>query len=436
MSRFSVRIHSNPSFDEPTKCTHVNLAENDVGTLIAYRCSEKDSKGVTPWMVVRIGHSGRHFLDCVPLAGSDDKPSFGDMRPLSWSASRIIGCYQEPASQTFADLYRDLVVELRETEGAGAVVRFLSEAAGDQGDLNADAWMTQLDGLPPADRALVLRSLCPTLRDEGSSAPRYIRAARLCDLADPAIADSALERVRKGFAAVGGAGTYEDVSFYLAAPIAMRSHRAEVAAASCAFLGKPVYDGRQTTAFQAIAAAKEPCPAVTGAIEHLCDEKIDCDGGLCTEAMLRPALQAWLDQAGPLDGGSRLWTSDMSPERAKLAAGWAQGPLPAGVMLSNARRGYAIDAGSGTPCLDPAAAGAPCHCDWTPRAYDLCTVPLDGGRVVMSQCSFGVDDKKRIIGDVRHVCSGAGTVCGNDYDCCIGLECKSGETDPRHCIAR
>jgi hypothetical protein len=425
LSDFYVRVHTNPPIDEPAACTHVDLAENDVGTLFAFRCSARDEKGVGPWTLIRLGKSGRHFRDCTPYVGQGDKPDFSAVRPLSFAAPRILACPHSFSDVGYANRYRDLVAELRETEGSTAVVHFLIDAAGNEGDLATTVWDDQVAALSESDRAIVFRSVCPALRDPGSNEPLYVRAALHCDLSDPRVGDSALERVKNGFAAPPGF----DTSFFSAAPIAMRTHPAEAAAAACANVDKlPYADLRVRVAHEAIAIGKLACPALS--VVGMCDPEIECDGGTCTPAELEAELRIWIDTAA-LDAGARSFEDKTSDRHAALAALYAQGPLPDSVTLPNARRHYAFVNGSGPPCFDKAEAGAPCTCDFGPSKYDICN--FDGGRIISSTCSFRVDDKKKTIDDVRHHCALAGVTCLADYECCMGFSCKSGETGPSKC---
>jgi hypothetical protein len=245
--------------------------------------------------------------------------------------------------------------------------------------------------------------------------------------------------VRRAFAdvPVDVSTIYWDSSFAPSAAIAMRSHAAEVGIASCAYVTKhAIDDGRLTVAYTAIAASKTPCPAITDALHSLCDESIDCDGGVCSQEMLRPEIQQWAEQAMLFNGSKRTFHQPSDVHRSLLAAGWVQGPLPADFTLTNARRNYAIDLGeAGAACWERAEAGVPCVCANAPVQWDLCTMKLDGGRFAAQTCSFFVDDKKKTIADPRHACGAAGAECVTEGDCCIETTCKAadGGIGPSHC---
>lgn len=431
MSDFSIRVHATTPFDEPTYCTKVNLAENETGTLVAFRCVDPQR---TPWTLIRLGKSGRHFLECAPPLDGDE-PDFGDVPPLAQAASKIVGCFESPASQTYGDVFKNLADELRETNGDQAVVRFMIEAAGSDGTTNGDPWTTQLAELKPSDRALVLKGVCPALLDASTTSMRWIHAAAECPLDDPAIGNVALERVRASFKdEPGDVSTlaYWDPSFAHAVLIAMRAHASEVATAGCAYLAQARSDIRALFAEAAIAYTKATCPNV-GKLYGLCDESLDCDGGLCTAETLRPEIERWAMQT--MADGGRTFASPSDSHRVLLAATYAQGPLPAEVALSNARRHYAIDLGTGTACFERGDAGVTCACSNAPSDYELCTMAVDGGRFTSQSCSFLVDDKKKTIGDPRHACGNAGDQCISDQDCCIQTTCKQpdGGIGPSHC---
>ena len=108
-------------------------------------------------------------------------------------------------------------------------------------------------------------------------------------------------------------------------------------------------------------------------------------------------LDGWRKLDAPLDdAGVRARTLPRPPHDPALVAIYALGPLPRDVALRNARRHYSVDPG---------------ECHTTLFDTHLCNLPLDGGRLVIDQCSFRADDKRKEVSGVADACDPADGGC-------------------------
>jgi hypothetical protein len=159
-----------------------------------------------------------------------------------------------------------------------------------------------------------------------------------------------------------------------------------------------------------------------------CADTLDCDGGLCTRDQLAADTADWneLIAMPESDAGTRSEPGLPRPERTRLLAAYARGPLSRAVVLANDRRRYpyaGTDAGL-LGCRDATLdAGALCSCSETTRDHDLCTLEPGATQLRWGACSIRVDDAHRRL-EARRVCEGEGAKC-NTYDrlCCRDLEC-------------
>jgi hypothetical protein len=102
ITSFSVRVHAEEVFDEPVACDHVDLAEDDAGKLVAFRCKGDDQ----PWTVLRLHGGQRRLRECNAPVGRGAVPAWSGLRPVSASVDRILGCMGNETGRLHAELMR------------------------------------------------------------------------------------------------------------------------------------------------------------------------------------------------------------------------------------------------------------------------------------------------------------------------------------------
>ncbi len=459
ITNFVLRVHTTPEIDHPIHCDHVDMAEDDAGKNVGYRC-----KGTDVWDVLRLRGADRYIYECKAPVGTGKKPSFDKLEALSRSADRVIGCISsyENAHPRWAELARSI----EEDEGATAATQFLVRTSA-RPIVSGDPWDATLLSRSDGVRSGVLASLCPSVERADASMPQYARAAAFCRLDGPNVAAAAVgqleallkrpvvlpssyggggEDVDAGRVVLtdGGPGDQGDalalshrMALEWAAVIAVTKAPVAAGHAACAAAPAAVEGGEhygagvspRRTALAVLAATKTKCDAARAWLATPpCGADLDCEGVLCPSTEVLPKLQAWAAQgAQPLDGGSRPSVTDPPPSRMTLLAfAYSQGPLDREITIRNARRHYEwADAGDVPSCADQDAGnGTPCRCDSTTVEWTLCGTPAATTRTRYEACSFHIDDAKKRLDDVRRVCHGLDESCLADHICCGGLECK------------
>ena len=84
---FTLRIETTPPITHRVRCDHVDMAEDDAGKLVAYRCKGKD-----PWNLIRLRGGDRYLEECAAPVGTKEKPDWTKVEPLSRSVERVFAC--------------------------------------------------------------------------------------------------------------------------------------------------------------------------------------------------------------------------------------------------------------------------------------------------------------------------------------------------------
>jgi hypothetical protein len=186
----------------------------------------------------------------------------------------------------------------------------------------------------------------------------------------------------------------------------------------------------------AIAASGVKCTEITKSPQAQCGPSILCNGHICEKAEIAAEIADWTTLQPTITNGYRKPSLTVSDTHLRLYAMYNEGPLPPEVFLRQGRLEYTIDRGDGGPrCEDRNDAGTPCECSYPPSVDKLCDAPVDGGRYVFGNCSFRIDDKKKVVGDSRHACIESSTsYCLDDKDCCLGLSCELVDGQGSRCV--
>lgn len=437
-SRFSVRVHTEPPFDEPTVCERVELAEDQSGMNVAFRCS-----GTTEWDVLRLRGNGRHIRECQPPVGTSAKPDFAALRSLVDIAPKLLDCAESSeSSQYFLKFTRsaEVVTSVREEAGSGAAIALVLSAVARSAafDLSRkeDSWEAMFAALTMSERASALPKVCENLVHEDTEPLAYLHALRWCSLGNEEVLGSvALVRLQRW---LHKSKEEPVLSSYLdwIARLASRAHPTAAGEIACAS-GKSLFVGFGNPAAKLlvtlIARARIHCSALVAAPRQVpCARRgFDCDGGLCPAAELTNELAAWARDLNEVDdAGARnlRFEESLDDDRVVLAAAYAQGPLPREILIPNARRLYEISDAE-PPCENSELAeDTPCR--WSP-GETLCTVPIDTHEVLMNSCKIRIDDVHRKL-EAVHRCSHDQSPC-RDVSCCPGLKCS--KTYPQKCEA-
>lgn len=459
MTDFYIRVHTTPPINHLIldRCDHVDMAEDDAGKNVAWRC-----KGTPVWSVLRLRGADRYVNECKAVSvGTEKKPAFDKLEPLSVAADRIVGCaVPYGQAQYVVAMWKNLLSAIEEDEGAEGAAKTLIRLAARPIETGDDTWHVTFLSRSDDVRARVLRAVCPALERPDSDMPMYARAAAYCSLDGPGVGAAAvaqLERLLKrpvsipqplsGNDAGGGAATAQlavshQLALEWAAVIAVKKAPVAAGAAACGTApgtqqGSSEYGSGvapRRVAAAVIAATKTKCDAARAWLDPPpCGDEVDCDGGLCSEKEVTFGLDQWAAQgASALDGGARGESPALLPTqpRALLGVAYAQGPLDRETTIRNARRHYAQSDGGGiVRCEDEDAGnGTPCVCTDYSLSFTLCSMPSSKTREEKGACSFHVDDAKKRLDDVKRVCSGEGGSCTFGRVCCAPYQCRFDET--------
>lgn len=446
-TQFALRVHTSPPFDHAVPCSKVQMAEDDTGKLVAFRC-----EGDAPWHVLRLRSGDRRLLDCSAPVGVKDVPDFASLPPLAASVDRILGCASTQAVPGYTPevAWGELVRSIGEDAGRQPALDLVKKlATRPPADSNAsggiDPWLSALEALPAEDRKTAFVPACAALGDAHASPLAYVRGARLCDLEGSGLASEAIARFRAGLADTGPEGRanqLRDPSPHVAwaAVIALRNDPTTAGTVACEALGRMRVTSLShgTLALAAIGVSRTRCDAVRSLPDHPpCGKDFDCQGALCGQPFFEAPIRAWVDQAtADVAAGSARPQIVSGHQRTGvlMAALYAQGDLPEEIVIRNARRRYTFESSSAPSCDDTLPFGAPCRCaGFDPGIF--CFTPAASKETTSNTCRFKVDDARRLFVDVRHVCAQRGEGCGaNRQPCCAGLTCSEGESKSLLCM--
>lgn len=419
ITTFVVRVHTTPPIDHVVPCDHVDLAEDDEGMNVAFRC-----KGAGEWDVLRLRGGDEHLYDCRAPAGTAAKPAFAKLEPVALVADRILDC----DAKNTAPLVRAIAKDAGGEEAVRFVVRVVGMESG--GGLS---WPDAYLALGDAARARARSEICPAAADVKAPAYRWVRAVRTCPLDADGVVAAADEHFRKGLEPLrgGGARTYDVQAFEWAAALTKDGD------AACKALSKLAPDDkRRRHVLSVVARINERCDADAAAkIGAPCSRTIVCDAGLCDADRVAASLAEDVRNARELDGGLRAAGVPLpDTAAAQLGALYAQGAPPKDVVRKNLRFTYAVHPAEGAGCGDDEPTGAPCVCGVSLYDPDVCALPLDGGAYELGTCVIrAVDARKRI--EVTRSCGGLRNGC-EKVTCCPGLHCDDRpDAGTKECLA-
>lgn len=460
ISDFYIRVHTTPVIDHlilGSGCDHVDMAEDDAGKNVAWRCKGKGG----PWSVLRLRGGNRYVNECTaPSVGTEKKPAFEKLEKLSVAADRIVGCAVPYGQAKYVEAnWSELLRSIEEDEGPDVTAQTMVRLAARPIETGDDSWNVAFLARSPAVRERALKAICPTLERVDADMTMYARAATFCPFDGPGVGAAAvaqLDRMLKrpvelprsltGNELDAGAPSVQlTVSHRYAlewsAVIAAKTSPAAAGAVACANApaapeGSDEYGSGgvvpRRVAAAVIAVTKTKCDAAKAWLEPSpCGEDLDCDGGICSEKEIAGRLDKWADQgAGGLDGGSRSAPSLLPLQRPTLLGyAYSQGPLDREIAIRNARRHYAQADGGNVPQCDDedAGNGIACFCDERSLPFTICSMPVTKTREEYGPCSFHVDDAKKRIDQVKRVCSGENGSCSFGKVCCGPYKCRYDE---------
>ena len=413
VARFAVRIHREPVVDFPVECDHVDMAENEGGSLVAFRC-----KGASTWDLVRRTPGGEDLRECAAEGiGTANPPGFGKLTSLSSAATRILSCgKREDGVRMTHEAWKDLAHALENAEGPTVAASVIAKSAELPADITSgipDGFWGGLEGLGEGARAEALRALCTVLDSETSNAVAYVRAARTCDIARPVAGLAAAAHLEKALGAVVRAGKaplsidWDEAKW--SAAVGLERAPTETGLAACRAskgLAFPSFgaDDAFALATSVMARAGVPCEAVKAWLaSNPCASEFVCDGGPCAPDAMRLDAGACSEVLREVpDAGPRALVCAWDRYRSFAAAVYAQGPLPADVVRRNVRRTYALDRADAGPCEASSSPGAPCTCA-KPHliSSEACRIPPTNSAGEVDSCAFRIDDAHRRIHVVR-----------------------------------
>lgn len=435
VTKFYVRVHTGPPFSHEVGCAYVDLAEDEEGRYVAYRCrGEEADRG---WKVLRLRGGDAYLFDCEPPVGAGASPVFADVDPVAKAADRLAGCILKgapspPASQQLPVLVRAIVEDAGPDEAAAFVARLASEEIPPAVDVR-DPWDRAFGALPEPARSRLASELCPTVSDADAPPRRWVRAVRSCPLDGEGVARSARRRF---VATLRDEGAYQAIAddstsidaFHWAALLTTTADDA------CEALPTLRHDDpRIPIVIDLIARTRTRCTGdVSAELGVPCGSSIACDGGLCAADRVHEIVSGVAAGARALDGGLRAPAlSSPDPIVARLSALYAQGPLPKEVSARNARLTYEVWPAEGKSCADEIPTGSPCVCS----SFDSllgCELPLDGGTLDHWDCVLRADDSKKRI-EVTRACGGLYRGCAI-VSCCPGHRCEEDDAGRKSCV--
>jgi hypothetical protein len=439
VSDFAIRVETTPPFEEPVPCDHVDMAEDDAGKHVAFRC-----RGTSEWTLLRLRGGDRRIRECsAPMLGTGRKPEFDKVDPVRAAAVRILDCNPDgDAPYTTEQVARAVL----EDEGEAAATDFVVELAARPFPYanQSDSWERAFGVLPAPARDRALGTICGVLTTVSPlpKPERWMRAVLRCPLDPAAIGEGALAMFSAALAAkppdtttFDSTGRATERALLWSALLASARRPAEASAVACTFAsafgryGSEVQTRRKRIIGTVLARTRVRCPAAdVWLAPPPCSSRLDCDGSLCTAKEITSEIAtAWAEV--PLDGdaGSRAEPLVPDDDRLVLLLTYGRGALPRDLVLKNQRRLYPFaDAGTEAACSDDELdAGAPCACQDLPE-YARCRLDPEKTAIRYEHCAIHVNDAKHQLDDVRRVCEPVGASCDfSSVLCCGGLRCKA-----------
>ncbi len=446
-ARCTLTVHAQPEFEENIPCDgDIDLAENELGTFIAFRDGNKI------WQGYRLTGEN-HLFDCTAPLGTGRKPKFDQLDTFEKAWPRMLECQRNVGVMEGAQGEQWLLAmanAIRQETGSPAVGRMFSTLATslphplENNDGNSeDEWLTAIRQLPVPEQAVVTQSVCPYLADPKAESRIYLRAVLFCrhDTLSEGEGAAALAHLQAGLAGpvLTRFSTEKDALNYRAlisaGRLALRSKPEAAGKLGCDFLAQPVVandefdrtfdeDVRRSLALAAVSISHTVCPTLGKEWDFPpCNEDTPCGEKVCDQKELDQALSDWLGKDD---------YSLPDHDQLRLTAALAQGTVAKAFLAKSKRHAYSHSPPVHVDCDAPGAPGKLCDCDLDGQNGRFCALPDDGGYAPMRgfRCEIRVDDRKKLVGFARRFCKSepdAGR-CLIDSECCGGLRCQP---DPR-----
>jgi hypothetical protein len=378
ISNFHLHVETKPPFDFKVACQKVELAEDDAGKNIAYRCDDKKT-----WSVLRLRGGDHHVHDCDALT----EPDFKQLKPIAAVVDHLLDCKSSA---------KEVVRAVREDGGDAAATVFAMSAR----PLSESAW-PGFDALDESEQRAAEKLLCKSAKEPAS----YARAAQRC----PVDGDAAIKFLEAELSAPHS-GKKPDGSMDFgteprdwerallwASMIASEKRPADAGAIACravkSLYGATDVGRRRALALAIVGRTKTACPAIT-MWPAPCGKELDCDERLCTADELAKNFVAW-------DLGERKEPEFPDAHRMALLAAYANGPLPKEITLPNARRWYTVEETKLPSCKETMDAGTGCSCPDLHHEFLACTVAVTSKELTAGLCSARFDDESKQIVEVK-----------------------------------
>ena len=407
-----LRIDAASVIEVPVLCNPVKVDVSVAKSLdrVAYRCNAGED-----WTLTWIGSSAQFVVRAKDL---ETRPATtpGEFMDANALAGLVDAAPELLTKGTYDP--RAMFLEVERLGGRTRLATTLAHAvkmppSDSAMDANIkDAWLERRDALPAADVAPVDLALRQAIESPRPGSGALLRAVRVFDGRDSALADVFSARLREidsdmasmetTAAAASNRGWDKRIWGELIHRL-MESRPALASEMGCGDIAREPFP--KTESLVAIARGKTPCPALGKRLEKLsvegpCSDNLSCTGfaqklHLCTPQQIEASITAFV--AAPY----QPQPVGITPEMALVAAGRALGVVPKDLALRLDRALYAIDMPSGPDCRD-APSGRPCHCNELAERplRALCKAKPEANEGDAWECSFRMDDATKRVTNV------------------------------------
>jgi hypothetical protein len=335
---------------------------------------------------------------------------------MATAARRLGECWREDhLGGEQAEIFEDIANEIRATQGedaVGATFLALSATLDDPRQRPnptdaPDPWLATYRRLQARERDAITKALCERLLDASADSRTYHRAAHVCPLDSPRVAEVAASRLERAFHAgpihMGGQSqvNLDLVALHWATLLAQRGQSQAAGKAACDLFARDTTsaqsfrwfdDERHVYALLALAASHAKCAAFAVRLTRApCGESVECEGRVCSASAIDHEIDAWKTRAEDMqrDAGNQWQSFIPNPDHVLLGAAYAQGTTAKAFFARASRRFYEIVRTKGVEC-----------------AFEnslFCNLPDDGGyaQVRDSACEIRVDDRAKRAGFPR-----------------------------------
>ena len=90
-----IRVATTPPVERRISCSDADLAEDETGKFVAWRCKRSSRKSDRSWNVLRLRGKGHAVAECHATVGTGDTPDFEKIEPLGRATERVLDCLTE-----------------------------------------------------------------------------------------------------------------------------------------------------------------------------------------------------------------------------------------------------------------------------------------------------------------------------------------------------